>query len=326
MEFRDWNIATPGNVDEFQRQTQGAEAKFPGTTYRDYGAPPFCEAERETFIEKARERAARGEFRIRSIRQERTGMGPGEGGWAEYRQSDAEDPAPRALLRPIFSYMEWSSRTPEEDEWTSRWAKGETRRRMVCPDPDCIQEREEQERRGMVVLTGEEGLIALIAAPCSQHQGTFAFDPGWYGRFTLAYYRQDEEANGLPEPRHCAQCGHRYTSYLWGYPQDRCPPCTYREIRARELFDRYTITMERGRRHGLGGGAQGPVETEALLDFIALADGERQRKGLNPNAFINLEEEYQHQRARRRDGTQRGWTDPYARMTDLPADPWRETA
>ena len=99
----------------------------------------------------------------------------------------------------------------------------------------------------------------------------------------------------------CARCGHRYTSYLWGYAWDWCPACTYEEIREDEVRDLCTRTMELGRRLGLGWKGTEYIglpldeqekRLESLLAFIQQSNRDWHAAGGDPNGTRNLEDEH----------------------------------
>ena len=126
---------------------------------------------------------------------------------------------------------------------------------------------------------------------------------GWYERFAGAFYAQQP----AQEPMTCGQCGHRYTSYLWGRAWDWCPACTYGEIREDEVHDLRTRTMELGRRLGLGWKGTEYIglplderekRLESLLAFIQKANRDwRPGEGERVDASRDLEDEYDRQYA-----------------------------
>ena len=309
-EYRTWPITCPEDVAEFIRESLEWHHAADLTLYVDDDAYPVFEATREEFLRKAQGRAEREKFEIKTANtvSHRGGtcttllecwIPDGD----DEDDPPEETPKPEAkpgtgLLRPVFEYMRWSTPTPEEDNWTHWYEKEDTFRRIICPEPTCLYQWDDCLVKGRVIGTGEEGQVNILATPCWRHQNTFSFEPGWYHRFADVYY---EELLGPPEPRTCTQCGHRYTSFLWGQPWDWCPLCTYREMERSRIFDLRTHAMEMGRRHGLGFKAmqhdhlpdrQREEALETLLDFIRRANSDRIRKGEDPNSFHDLEPEY----------------------------------
>lgn len=198
--------------------------------------------------------------------------------------------------------MRWSSPNPEDDDWTHQYEKEDACQGVICPEPACLHEWDDHWVKGRVAGTGDEGQITLVAVPCSRHRNTFSLDPGWYQRFASAYYDRPDQLHRPPEPRSCANCGHRYTSFLWGEPWNWCPLCTYRELLECRLFELRTHAMEMGRRHGLGftamqydhlPGREREEALEDLLAFIRRAESDRIRNWEDPNSFHDLEPEYE---------------------------------
>ena len=207
------------------------------------------------------------------------------------------------------------------------------RQAVICPEPDCLREREGLERtRGWekdhIVEWGEYGQVTLIALPCSQHEDTFSFQEswpdGWYERFAGAFYAQQP----AQEPMTCERCGRRYTSYLWGHAWDWRPACTYgeiQEIREDKARDLCTRTMELGRRLGLGWKGTEYIglplderekRLESRLAFIQKASRDwRPEEGERVDASRDLEEEYDRQYGAGELPTLapgiNGWADPY---------------
>ena len=183
------------------------------------------------------------------------------------------------------------------------------RQAVICPEPDCLKEREGRERttrweKDHIVETGDHGWVTLIALPCSRHEDSFSFQEswpdGWYERFAGAFYAQQP----AQEPMTCERCGRRYTSYLWGRAWDWCPSCTYgeiQEIREDEVRDLRTHTMELGRRLGLGWKGTEYIglplderekRLESRLAFIQKANRDWHAAGGDPNGTRNLEDEH----------------------------------
>ena len=312
-EYRTWTITCPADVDAFNRESLEWDQAADLMLYEDNDAPPEFEATREEFLRKAQERAKSAEFEIRTTNSVDHHRGvsstllqcwiPGDDD-EDDRPEETDEPEAKPVtvpLRPIFEYMRWSTPNPEEDDWTHWYEKEDTCRRIICPEPTCLYEWDAHLVKGRVVETGEDAQITLLTVPCWQHWNTFTFEAGWYGRFASAYYRRREQVYGPPDPRSCVECGHRYTSFLWGEPWDWCPLCTYREMEWSRLFDLRTHAMEMGRRHGLGFKAmqydhlpnrERERALEDLLAFIRRADSDRIRKGEDPNEPGNLEPEY----------------------------------
>ena len=312
-EYSTWTITCPADADAFEQESHERHQAADLTLYADDDAPPDFETTREEFLRKAQERAKCEEFEIKTANTVSHHQGvsttllecwipaPDEEDSPPEKTAKPEATLRTELLRPVFKYMRWSTPDPGDDNWTHWYKKEDTWRRIICPEPACLYEWDDYLANGRVGSTGEEGHIILLAIPCWWHRNTFRFEPGWYGQFASAYYDRQEELHGPPEPWRCGKCGQRYTSFLWGEPWDRCPLCTYQEMLWCRLFDLQTTAMEMGRRHGLGFKAvqydhlpdqEREESLEDLLAFIRRADSNRIRNGEDPNAFGDLEPEY----------------------------------
>ena len=214
----------------------------------------------------------------------------------------------RRQMKPIFEYRDWKTSRPDDEEraW-SDWSS-----RMICPVPECLLERNgEGGYQGRVACQeenhgdGECPVAGPLAIPCSQHQYTFTFEPGWYGPFESALLARQESIHGALQPKTCQGCGNRYTEFLWGHPQTHCPECTYvRNIILGTNSSLYELSMILGAKFGLGIKAKEyenlPPQEEKenlvnLLRFIRNAretEKDRTPVSLDPYCLVDLEEEY----------------------------------
>ena len=305
------DIRWPNDVEKFSRDTREDHLQGCGTTYRlRRNGPPVSRGE---FLAEAARWTEHEPIQIVVV--DHFELGPE----AERREcwvepllhADGESPArdapgTPAPLTPVFSYRQWSITNPEEERPILRINFQEGRQlRVICPEPSCLSERYAPTTVGIVVETGENGKSSCLAVPCADHAGSFNFSDGWHRRFADARRQRQLETVGPPAPRNCQKCGNRYTSYLWGWPQDLCPECNYYEEYRFHHMDRLrTFSMEMGRRHGLGMKAMEYDSLpellkerclETLLEFIHQANRDRDGDGENPNGFRDLEAEYDRQ-------------------------------
>ena len=143
-------------------------------------------------------------------------------------------------MKPIFAYKDWETEKPDFDHpETWRFTEDDDFPLSICPEPTCMLETDgltPDGPEGPVFYYNAVGAPSGVAVPCPTH-ADFEFTKGWHERLStaanlkwVAKYGQDTWT--------CSSCGEEYDTFLWGwYMPDRCPECTYQQIKNPETAE-----------------------------------------------------------------------------------------